>query len=282
MVEFTNKCMRHAIFLIIVFFVSSIFASPDKNANNSAFLSLKEYWLVYHSHQDSNNKVKLLKFNSEGIVVKSARTVFPPKKFFHYPIAITDFSFPNLTIWYADSRDPLLSKLEIGRIGYEFVSQKSLKRESSFSFTNRVENNFMLYPSADRSMLRAARLNSNGGFSGENWIIYENSESRLGEPIDCDVSEDGRAVVFPLFFGKLHYLSLRKDGKPTMRKPTPVSEGNAQIQWVSVTDTLSGNHRLVAYQKNYGRIFCGSGNYGKLMTRKVNSENGKPIGLSGS
>jgi hypothetical protein len=276
--------MRKAIFLItVIFVVSSIFASPDKNANKSTVSSIKEYWLVYKTHTDVTD-TKLLKFNSEGIVVRPVQTVKRTKKPVFYPISITDYSFPNLTIWFADnSEEHLLSKLEIDKIGYQLVSLKSLKRTSSFAFTNRAENNFMLYPSEDQTEIRATSLNSNGGFSGENWMIYQNFDIPIGAPFNCDVSEDGRAAIFKSgkyqnlsFRNELLYLSLNEDGKPAMRNPTTLFLGRAQIVAVSLTDPLPGNLRLVAYEKYYGRG-CNSGAYGKVFTRKVNSGNGKPL-----
>ena len=107
-------------------------------------------------------------------------------------------------------------------------------------------------------------------------MIYEEPDFRIAEPADCDVSEDGGAVVFQTR-SKLEYMQLKEDGRPKMRTPTRVSEGIAQVQRPSVTDRLIDNNRLVAYEKYYGRS-CNSGAYGKLMVRKVNSETGKPIG----
>src|SRR5262249_15820888 len=143
---------------------------------------------------------------SEGKIVRSSTDIPRPDPY-SYQISITNFPFPNLLIWSLDSSRTELRKLVIGKFNYELRSLKLLKRHSSLAFTNRPTNNFMLYPTNYGSVLRAAALNSEGGFTGENWIIYEKPDFRIAEPTDCDVSEDGDAVVFQTG-SRLEYMQL--------------------------------------------------------------------------
>jgi hypothetical protein len=219
------------------------------------------YWIIYRGEAYRQNgsffyPTRIFQIDSRGAVLIPPQKIIPEFDSFYGSFILGPGSRGDFNLWghvtltgakWETIRIPVNGRtLETGTASV--VNQATYTYQS---VTNREINNFILIRSRKPigRNVTAAGLNSYGVLNGTFSPLYDEADHKY---LDGEISKDGRVLL--LTIGKqIFFQRLDKNGNLSGNRHLLRTLGPYLLGSATITDTLPGGHRLVAYSDTYIR-----------------------------